>query len=372
MISPGGSDGSGVDPFAMFDAGKKAFKAGLYDDAKRCFVTFAEVLKASLTKDGSTELLASREETLRNVLSLISDIEQLQSRHVQGVQPLSDITIRDDPEYLIDALCASAEFVYDVGSSRLDKVAGFERVKGALFELLIVPRQLEVTTPTDIVLVGPAGVGKTHLLGALAGTYGLGMFVVPVCALYRDVIDRTPSKMHELLEGIAQASSDALIQLDLNGTPEHHAMIQAWCEVVERVSTRRSVRLSLVITDTSPLTFSEATLELFDGRMVYMSLPQCSEREKMLRSHLSPKEISREAHLREIAHLMEGFASDEIVTYADLVKQEWSRSVEVHGRGFRMDQEGLLRILVNLEPCHSPFMQRQNQLWAAAYQPYCA
>lgn len=213
-------------------------------------------------------------------------------------------------------------------------VAGMEEVKQELMEVvdfLKNPKKYEALgaeIPKGVLLVGPAGVGKTLLAKAVAGEASVPFFSLSASEFVEMFVGVGASRVRDLF-GRAKKNSPAVIFIDeldaigrmrgagLGGS--HDEREQTLNQIlVEMDGFDTDTRVIVLAATNRPDVLDPALLRpgRFD-RKVTLDLPDVREREMILKVHLKNKPVEKILNLTKIAKATVGFSGADLKNVAN-------------------------------------------------------
>lgn len=250
-----------------------------------------------------------------------------------------------------------------------DQIAGYAEVKEKFREMIVYPmkygdvlRKAGVSPPTGVIVWGPLGVGKGHLIEAAAAEVGCNYFIIRgrECTDMPEVIRRgfkwarenKPAIIHLMdidwlcprkdadytwSDGTTTGKPDKL------GSPEVHRAVHEEVarvaydpEIMVVASSYRIDVLDQALTRTSML-----------GRKIYVPRPSFEDRLEILKYYLRDVRLEKDVNLEELARKTEyyvGWDLEAVCRKAKLLAIERNRGELIVG------MEDLLRALEKIKP----------------------
>jgi len=320
-----------------FARGEQAFKAGRYDEAQIHFVDAAEVMERLVSVATVPEVRKYREEALRELLDLAKlcgeTPKPILSRHasseVNGDRGGGSPTSRgSDDGSTIDV----KRLLFKDSKVKFEHVVGHEFAKKQIQDRMIGPFQnpeyfqaYNVPAGGATLFFGPPGTGKTDLAAAAAGEMDADFYVVRGSDLVSKWFGDAEKNVRQLFEGIRKASRKAVLFLDdcaaLMGRSEHDAsgvqgrVLGELLNELDGMGKRNGKQDSslLFIANTNePWVIAENILSRFEGGIIYMGLPNESDRGKILQLRSLEQRLASDVDFKEIAFRTEGYSGRDL------------------------------------------------------------
>ncbi len=227
-----------------------------------------------------------------------------------------------------------AENEDDKEKTKFDDVAGLKEVKEELQEIvdfLKNPKKFHdmgAKIPKGVLLVGPAGVGKTLLARAIAGEAGVNFFHTSGSTFVELFVGTGAARIRDLFN-TAKKSSPAIIfidELDAVGRMRgsgigggHDEKEQTLNQLlVEMDGFEKNSKVIVVSATNRPDILDPALLRpgRFD-RLITLDNPDVKDREDVLKIHTKDKPLSSDVSLREIAERTPGFSGADLANVAN-------------------------------------------------------
>lgn len=227
-----------------------------------------------------------------------------------------------------------AENKDDKEKTKFDDVAGLKEVKEELQEIvdfLKNPKKFHdmgAKIPKGVLLVGPAGVGKTLLARAIAGEAGVNFFHTSGSTFVELFVGTGAARIRDLFN-TAKKSSPAIIfidELDAVGRMRgsgigggHDEKEQTLNQLlVEMDGFEKNSKVIVVSATNRPDILDPALLRpgRFD-RLITLDNPDVKDREDVLKIHTKDKPLSSNVSLREIAERTPGFSGADLANVAN-------------------------------------------------------
>lgn len=208
-------------------------------------------------------------------------------------------------------------------------VAGLEEEKQELFEIIDFLKQpqkylkLGAKIPKGVLLVGPAGCGKTLLAKAVAGESNVPFFYVSGSSFIELFVGVGSSRVRDLFEG-AKKQQPCLIFIDeldsigkirgasfSGGNEEREQTLNQLLTEMDGFEKNDKI---IVLGATNRVDVLDPAL-LRPGRFdrkVIIDLPDIKEREDILRIHSKGKPLGADIDLREVAERTPGFSGADL------------------------------------------------------------
>jgi SpoVK/Ycf46/Vps4 family AAA+-type ATPase len=216
------------------------------------------------------------------------------------------------------------------GAASLDDVGGYEDVKAELREAIITPiQQKEITytygikPPTGILLFGPPGTGKTHLMRGLAKELGIGFYYVKCSGLLSEWYGESERNVSELFT-IARKNAPCVVffdELDSIGkrrdkyTSDDVAprIMSVFLEELDGFKEKGQKPVIFIGATNIPDQLDPALLR--PGRLdkiIYMHLPDPAAREAIFHVHTKKLPLAEDVDFAKLAKLTERYSGADI------------------------------------------------------------
>lgn len=213
-------------------------------------------------------------------------------------------------------------------------VAGLKESKEELEEIVDFLKNPEkyikigARIPRGVLLVGPAGVGKTLLARAVAGEAGVPFFSISGSEFVEMFVGVGSARVRDLF-GTAKKASPSIVfidELDAIGRHRgagigggHDEREQTLNQIlVEMDGFERETNVIVMAATNRPDILDPALLRpgRFD-RKVVLDLPDINGREDILKIHLRDKPMALDVNVREVAERTPGFSGAELANIAN-------------------------------------------------------
>ncbi len=263
-----------------------------------------------------------------------------------------------------------------------DQIAGYEEVKEKFREMIVYPmkfpealKRAGINPPTGVIVWGPLGVGKGHMIEASAKEVGCNYIIIrgrectdhpevirkgfewarknkPVLIHLMDIDWLCPRKdaVYEWSDGTTTGKPDKF------GTPEVHKAVHEEVarvaydpEIIVAASSYRIDVLDQAFTRTSML-----------GRKIYVPRPSLEDRIEILKYYLRDVKLSSDVDIETLAKKAEyyiGWDLEALCRKAKLMAIERSKGSELV-----VEMEDLLKAMEKVKPWLSPEMARDYDL----------
>jgi transitional endoplasmic reticulum ATPase len=334
---------------------------------------------ANLVKEAATIAMKRAMKTRRATRITQKDFEQV----LQHVKP--SITLRMKEEYEKMKLDYERK-MHELQRQerkvvvRWDDVGGLEDVKRALREFVELPlknpellEEFRLKTGRGILLFGPPGCGKTHVMRAAANELGIPMQIVNGPELVSALAGVSESQIRDLFARARENAPsiiffdeiDALASKASMRTPEVSRAVSQFLTELDGVKPRDKV--ILVATTNRPGILDPAILR--PGRMdkmFYVPPPDLQARKDIFEIHLRDAPKSGYIDTKLLAHRTEGYSGADIAAVVDEAKliairervAEEKKAAETgqalpQGQ-FGVKMEHLLEALTRIKPSITP------------------
>ncbi|XP_039056676.1 ATPase family AAA domain-containing protein 1-B-like [Hibiscus syriacus] len=275
-----------------------------------CLVLFAGLKRLNPNRDSSKKFVENK-----NVIS------KRLGRPLIHTDPYEDVIVGDvvNPDHI------DVEF---------ESVGGFDRIKEALYELVILPLKRPelfaygklLGPQKGVLLYGPPGTGKTMLAKAIAKESGAVFINVRVSNLMSKWFGDA-QKLVNAVFSLAYKLQPAIIFIDevdsllgqRRATDQDTMAIMKteFMTLWDGFSTDQNARVMVLGATNRPTELDEAILRRF-SQVFEIGKPDCDDREKILRVILKNENVEDTIDLYHIARLCEGYTGSDLL---ELCKQ---------------------------------------------------
>lgn len=243
---------------------------------------------------------------------------QLASSNTEG-------THSEDKRRMMQELSMTCIDPMDLGVS-WDDIVGMLHVKKILDDAIHLPREMPHLfignrAPTRTVLFyGPPGTGKTLLGKATAHSAGMPFYSVSSAELISKYVGESEKYVKSLFETVKQNKPCVLFLDEIEALcpsreekSNNTNTVQQFLVQLDGISSAGSMDGVFLIGCTNyPWKLDEAMIRRLEKR-IYIALPNCDEREALIRFYLKKNECTvKEEEFREIALLTEHFSAADI------------------------------------------------------------
>ena len=217
---------------------------------------------------------------------------------------------------------------------RWDDVGGLEIVKGAIREYVELPltrpelmESYRIKSGRGILLFGPPGCGKTHVMRAAANELNVPMQIVNGPELVSALAGQSEAAIREVLYRARENAPsiiffdeiDAIASKDSMRTPEVSRAVSQF--LTEMDGIRPKDKVIIVATTNRPQTLDPALLRpgRFD-KIFYVPPPDSTARRDIFRIHLAGVPIDGEIDYNLLAERTPGFSGADIASVVDEAK----------------------------------------------------
>ncbi|XWS38168.1 hypothetical protein CRYUN_Cryun19dG0107100 [Craigia yunnanensis] len=215
-----------------------------------------------------------------------------------------------------------------------ESVGGFDRIKEALYELVILPLKRPelfaygklLGPQKGVLLYGPPGTGKTMLAKAIAKESGAVFINVRVSNLMNKWFGDA-QKLVTAVFSLAYKLQPAIIFIDevdsflgQRRATDHEAMASMKTEFMalwDGFTTDQNARVMVLGATNRPAELDEAILRRF-SQVFEIGRPDCNDREKILKVILKNERVEDTIDFDHIARLCEGYTGSDLL---ELCKQ---------------------------------------------------
>lgn len=217
---------------------------------------------------------------------------------------------------------------------KFDDVGGLEEIKKALREYVELPltkpellEQFKLKTGKGILLFGPPGCGKTHIMRAASNELGVPIQVVNGPELVSALAGQSEAAIRDVMSRARENAPsilffdeiDALASKESMKTPEVNRAVSQFLTELDGV--RPKDRVIVVATTNRPHLLDPALLRpgRFD-KIFYVPPPDIKAREDIFKIHLKDVPVTGYIDYRLLAHRTEGYSGADIAAIVDEAK----------------------------------------------------
>jgi len=321
------------------------------DDYRAAFNEYMRAIEVFIIamKYAPTEMLQQRIES--NLNSYVTRAEELKIRLASGrtmgkqtVLGTNDMNVSEecDEECVSNSVIAGMILDLSKNCTTLEDVIGLEEAKGALREAITFPRvyknvmkDVGLTTWSGILLFGPPGTGKTHLVHAIASEEDVTFFDVKAS----DIMSKWQGESTKIVRSLFQSarrSSPSIIFIDeieamLPDRSNSH-LTQSMKQVINEFLVNMSMidddqENSVVVLGATniPWELDEASCRRFQRR-VYIGMPDVKARMRLFSLQTGDR-FSKKLY-RKCAQLTEGYTGSDIKSVVNQVKYDAIRKLQ--------------------------------------------
>ena len=213
----------------------------------------------------------------------------------------------------------------EVAETTWDDIAGHDSVKTQLYEAAVLPLEhpelletMHIESPGGVLLAGPPGTGKTMLARAVATETGANFMSVKGPELLNKYIGESERAVRELFETARENAPTVVFFDELDAIAPARGSRSGSSGVTDNVVAQLLTELDgletagdvIVVGATNrPELIDEALCR--DGRFgapVYVGLPDCAARRRILELNTVEMPLAPDVDLDELAHTTEGLA----------------------------------------------------------------
>ncbi|XP_062204060.1 uncharacterized protein LOC133906239 isoform X2 [Phragmites australis] len=275
--------------------------------------------KSNLHKDGKMVLPI---ESLKHGLSIEQNTH---NGNKSSKNALKDVVTENEFEkkLLLDVIPPN-----DIGVT-FEDIGALDNVKDTLKELVMLPLQrpeffsigLLRKPLKGILLFGPPGTGKTMLAKAVATEAGANFINVSMSSITSKWLGEA-EKYVKAIFSLASKLSPAVIFVDevdsllgkRENPGEHEAMRKMKNEFMinwDGLRTKEQERVLVLGATNRPFDIDDAVIRRFPRRLM-VSLPDASNREKILKVILSKEELGSDVDLELLANMTDGYSGNDL------------------------------------------------------------
>ncbi|CAN6351954.1 unnamed protein product [Urochloa humidicola] len=264
-------------------------------------------------------------ESLKHGFSILQNSENTHIGSMRSKNALKDVVTDNEFEQKVLSNVISPN---DTGVT-FDDIGALDNVKETLRELVMIPlqrpelfRKGQLRKPVKgILLFGPPGTGKTMLAKAVATEAGANFINVSVSSIMSKWFGEA-EKYVKAIFSLASKISPAVIFVDevdsllakRGGPVEHEAMRRVKNEFMvnwDGMRTKEQERVLVLGATNRPYDLDDAVIRRFPRRIM-VSLPDASNREKILKVLLCKETLEPDVDLKSVANMTEGYSGSDL------------------------------------------------------------
>jgi transitional endoplasmic reticulum ATPase len=261
---------------------------------------------------------------------------------------------------------------------KFEQIAGYEEVKEKFREMVVIPlkypealKKAGVKPPTGVIVWGPLGSGKGHMIEAAAAEAGVNYIIIRgrECTDYPEVIkkgfkyafEKRPCVIHLMDIDWLCPRKDADYEWEdgtTTGKPDKFGSPEVHQTVYQEVAKAAPIEDLMVVAsayriDVLDQAFTRTTML---GRKIYVPRPSEEDRLKIFEYYLRGVKLGEDVNLREMAKMTEYYVGWDIEA---LCRRAVLNAVErAEGNSMILNMDDLLQAKKKVKPWLSPEMAK--------------
>ncbi|XP_068215382.1 ATPase family gene 2 protein homolog A-like isoform X1 [Palaemon carinicauda] len=234
---------------------------------------------------------------------------------------------------------------YDAVKSRLRESLNLSLNHGHVFE------HCGLSTPSQYLIFGPPGCGKSFLIMALASEFHLNVIRVKRSTVLGKYFGESEQNLAKIFAK-AQESSPCILHFEnFEGLAGRSKGEDGGSDVEGRIINHLKVQLDGIVRNDGVLIFAETNRpDLLDKDLIrpgrfheycFVSLPEAEDRLDIIKKHLLPATFSNEFSLESLVEESNGFTTAEVIQLCNEIKQLCRRDIEPPDITFSAVEEAL-------------------------------
>jgi transitional endoplasmic reticulum ATPase len=215
-----------------------------------------------------------------------------------------------------------------------DEIAGYDEIKERFHDMVVLPlkhpgelKKAGITPPSGVIVWGPLGTGKGHMIEAVAGAANVNYIIIRgrECTDHPDVIrdgfkfamENRPCAIHLMdIDWLAPRKDADYIwgagttvgKPDMFGSNEVHKAVH---DAVANVATETDIIVlaSCYRIDVLDQAFTRTSML---GRKIYVPMPNQGDREEILKYYISGVQLSKDVDIKRLSNRTEFFVGWDI------------------------------------------------------------
>jgi SpoVK/Ycf46/Vps4 family AAA+-type ATPase len=325
-----------------FERGMEAFNRSEFRIAKVHFVDAALALEKIIDSTYLPDVRTIRKETLVELTELAELCDEAEAKRVsyKATSARGDTapaTARKTGQGSDEVVLNVADFLFKDSRVRFDEIIGHQYAKERLSDTMILPfrhperfRKKGLQPGGALLLFGPAGTGKTDLAAAAAAEVDADFYNVRCSDLLTKWYGDSEKQVKALFSGIRKASPRSILFLDdctsLFASPNDGSTSDVGRRVkgeflvelngLAARGAERSAEMLVIAATNEPWIIAPEMLRRFQlgGGIVYMPLPETSEREAIFKIKCVRDELDNDVDFAELAVATAGYSGSDITT----------------------------------------------------------
>ncbi len=265
---------------------------------------------------------------LRRILPEVWKLEKDQPIPKEVLEALK--VTREDFEYALRVVQPSAmrEVLIEVPKVKWSDVGDLEEVKEALREAVEWPlkyresfRRLGIEPPRGVLLYGPPGCGKTHVVKALANEAGVNFISIKAGELLSKWFGESEQRIREIFRKARQVAPSIIFFDEIDAIAprrglwgDSHATERVVSQLLTEMSGLEELKDVVVIAATNRPDILDPAL-LRPGRfdkLIYVPAPNKEGRLEILKVHTKNMPVGKDVNLEEIAKRTQGYSGADL------------------------------------------------------------